>query len=138
MAIELESKIMEEIGLGNHYSWYNGSASCRNVRIAAANRLSDAIQKHHNNNEEIAIPEPFLIGILRIVAEEGDSDNYVLTNTWQVASYIIATHIHQAKTDETERRVAYNDLREYLKTKYLNNIKRDERNYKNDRNKRFY
>jgi hypothetical protein len=129
MAMELESKIMTEIGLGNHYSWYNGSTSCRSIRIEAANKLFNIIQKHHNNNEEIAIPEQSLINILKIIAEEGDSDEYSLTNTWQAASYIIAVHIHQTKTEENERNIAYNNLHKYLKNNFLKNVKEFGGNY---------
>jgi hypothetical protein len=143
MAMKLESEIMTEIGLGNHYSWYNGSASCRSIQIKAANKLFNIIQKHHNNNEEIATPEQSLINILKIIAEEGDLDNYTLTNTRQSVSYIIAVHINQTKTEENERNTAYDNLSKYLKNNFLKNIKEFGGNYKNDRNctrcyKRFY
>ena len=119
MILELESKIMEEIGLGNHYQWFNGSPSCRSIRIEAANRLSNIIQKHHNNGEEIAPPKTNLFITLMDIAEEGDSDVYVLTKTWQAASYIIAEHIHQAKTSDEERNKSYRNLNKYLKENFL-------------------
>ena len=119
MALELESKIMEEIGLHTHYTWYNGSNSCRYIRIEAANKLISAIQKHHDNGEEIAVPNRRLINLLKHIAENGDSDDFILTKTWQAASYVIAEHIHQAKTSEEERVKAYGDLNRYLRSNFL-------------------
>ena len=119
MALELETQIMEEIGLGNHYNWYNGSGSCRFIRIDAADKLFSTIQKHHDNGEEIAPPKNNLINTVKHIAEIGDSDNYTLTKTYQAASYVIAEHIHQAKTSEEEKIKAFENLNEYLKDNYL-------------------
>ena len=114
MALELETKIMGEIGLGNHYNWYNGSGSCRYIRIVAANRLHSTIQKYHDRGEEIAPPHNLLISMVKDIAENVDSDAYTLTKTWQAASYVIAEHIHQAKASEEERTAAYKNLYDYL------------------------
>ena len=119
MALELETQIMEEIGLGNHYNWYNGSGSCRYIRNEATNKLFSVIQKHHDNGEEIALPKNNLINTVKHIAEIGDSDNYTLTKTYQVVSYVIAEHIHQAKTSDEERDEAYRNLNRYLKSNFL-------------------
>lgn len=119
MALELESKIMSEIGLGNHYNWYNGSGSCRYIRIEAANKLFGTIQKHHDNGEEIASPENSLINIVKHIAEDGDSDDYILTKTWQAASYVIAEHIHRIQMSDEEGLEAYRNLSRYLKSNFL-------------------
>ena len=110
---------MEEIGLGNHYTWFNGSPSSRNIRIEAADKLFSAIQKHHDNGDEIASPKNNLINTVKDIAEIGDSDNYTLTRTWQAASYVIAEHIHQVKTSDEERDRAYQDLNRYLRSNFL-------------------
>jgi hypothetical protein len=110
---------MEEIGLHAHYTWYNGSGSCRYIRVEAAEKLSDVIQKHHDNGEEIASPKNSLINTLKHIAENGDSDDFVLTKTWQAASYIIAEHIYHAKTSDEERNKAYGDIERFLKNNFL-------------------
>ena len=119
MALELESEIMEEIGLGNHYTWFNGSPSSRGIRIEAADKLYTTIQKHHDDGEEIASPKSSLINTVKHIAESGDIGDYVLTKTWQSASYVIAEHIHQAKTSDEERDKAYRDLNRYLRDNFL-------------------
>lgn len=119
MALELEVKIMSEIGLGNSYKWYNGSGSCRYIRIEAANKLFDVIQKHHDDGEEIASPENNLINIVKRIAESGDSDNYILTKTWQAASYVIAEHIHRIQMSDEEGFGAYRNLSRYLESNFL-------------------
>ena len=119
MALELETKIMEEIGLHSHYTWYNGSGSCRYIRTEAANKLFSTIQKHHDDGEEIASPKNNLINTVKYIAEIGDSDDFILTKTYQAASYVIAEHIHQAKTSDEERAEAYRNLNRYLKDNFL-------------------
>lgn len=94
MALELESKIMDEIGLGNHYNWYNGSGSCRPIRVQAVSKLRDAIKSHHDAGEEIASPNNRLIAFARKVAGSSLDSNYMLTKAWEVCSYVIASHIH--------------------------------------------
>lgn len=119
MALELESKIMGEIGLYSHYTWYNSSGSCRYIRTEAANKLFSTIQKHHDDGEEIAPPKNNLINTVKYIAEIGDSDDFILTKTYQAASYVIAEHIHQAKTSEEERAEAYRNLNRYLVSNFL-------------------
>ena len=54
MAVQLEQEIMMAIGLGNHYSWYNGSGSCGYIAREAIGLLPKAIQKAVDDNKEIA------------------------------------------------------------------------------------
>jgi hypothetical protein len=94
MALPLEQEIMEEIGLGQHYGWFNGSGSCEYIREQAAASVGDAIQRRHIAGEEIMAPDGSLVALGREVAKWGDEDRYVLTKTWQALSYIIAHNIH--------------------------------------------
>lgn len=98
MALELESEIMREIGLGNHYSWFNGSGSCRGFARAAASKIEPAIEKHHAAGEQIAAPVRALIVLVDDSLRINGSD-YSLTKTWQVASDVIRAHIHLAGVD---------------------------------------
>lgn len=123
MALELETQIMMEIGLGNHYSWYNGSPSCRYIRIQATKRLAEKIQIHHDRGEEIAAPNYNLICTLRSIADEGEDSE--LTKTWEMASYIIAEHIHQANIPQEEKKKAFERLNEYLREHYISKETKD-------------
>jgi hypothetical protein len=97
MALELEDTIMTEIGLGNHYNWFNGSGSCRYLRIESASRLESTIKKHADAGDKIAQPDNKLINLAIAVAGSLRLDrDYELTRTWEVCSYIIAAHIHEA------------------------------------------
>jgi hypothetical protein len=119
MAMELESKIMAEIGLGNHYNWYNGSGSCGGIRRDAAEKLAEVIEKHHKAGDRIAPPDKVLVKLVKEVAGAGDEDESTLTKTWVVASYIIAEHIHQAKSTDRDRQEAYDRVQAYIKKNYL-------------------
>ena len=119
MALPLEEVVMREIGLGNHYNWYNGSGSCRYIRQKAAEAVTGAIQKHHDAGDEIAPPDDKLIGVMKRIANYGDRSEYSLTNTWIAASYVIAEHIHYANASEEDRRKAFDRLAEYLEKEYL-------------------
>jgi hypothetical protein len=119
MALELESEIMNEIGLGQHYNWYNGSGSCQYIRQEAANRVAPAIQKYHEAGEPIAQPDEDLVAILKRVAAIGDNSQYSLTKTWKAASYVIAEHIHQAGATEQDRTKAYGRLKQYVEKTFL-------------------
>ena len=120
MTMPLETEIMGKIGFGEHFSWYNGSGSCKAIRQRAASKLEAAIQEEHNTDPTaIAPPDPRLIALLKKVAEEGDVSRYQLTRTWQAASNIIAAHIHQAQVDEEARQEAYSHLAQYIRRRYL-------------------
>lgn len=109
MALPLETTIMNEIGLGAHFSYYNGSGSCEHIRQQAAQKLASAIQKHHDAGEAIVPSDPTLMGIMQR-ATRWDPDRYTLTAAWQVASNVIAAHIH-AHHDEGELQRMANYLR---------------------------
>jgi len=98
MALELETIIMEEIGLGNHYHWYNGSGSCMHIRIQATDKLAEAIQTHAKVENAIAMPDKSLIQFAKNVAGSSLDSPYELTRTWEVCSYVIAAHIHEAES----------------------------------------
>src|SRR5689334_4096267 len=95
MAVHLESEIMNAIGLGNHYSWYNGSGSCEYIRKEAVKRLPQAINDKVAAGEKIAPPEHDLIRLAISVALNEPRDT-TLTKTWEVCSYVIQAHIELA------------------------------------------
>lgn len=94
MALELEQTIMTEIGLHSNYRWFNGSGSCAHIRRQAAERLREAIQRHHDAAEEIVPPDERLIEEVKRIARSVDESEYSLTKTWEACSYIVAAHIH--------------------------------------------
>jgi hypothetical protein len=102
MALELETKIMQEIGLGMHYRWFNGSGSCEYVRQDASRKLQGAIQKHRGAGEQIVPPDQGLMNLMQ-QSTRWDESRYELTVAWQVASYVIAAHIHASHRPEGER-----------------------------------
>ena len=119
MALQLEETIMREIGLGNNYRWFNGSGSCEYIRHDAASKIAGAIKTHHDNGEEIALPDASLIALVKQVSSHGDDSRYSLTNTWQAASYVIAHHIHIFGVDPSTARRQTGDLAGYIKKNYL-------------------
>ena len=119
MALELETRIMQEIGLGRNYRWHNGSGSCLLTRQKAVEQLPKVIQQHHDAHEVIAPPDEGLIAVLRSIAMIGEESMYVLTNTWQAISYVIAEHIHQADKPAQDRATAYQSLQMHLEQQYL-------------------
>lgn len=118
MAMELESKIMAEIGLGMHYNWYNGSGSCDYIRREAAEKLAKAIEKHHKAGDRIAPPDKELVELVK-EATGYEEDSSILTKTWVVASYVIAAHIHQAKGTKEERAKEYAHVKQYIEENVL-------------------
>jgi hypothetical protein len=127
MALELETKIMAEIGLHANFNWFNGSESCRYVRQEAVKRLPEVIRKYHDADpRQIALPDAALMNILTRVSVEGDTRDTTLTKTWQAASYVIAAHIHQANAAENQRQEAYHELEGYLETNYIQTPSRAE------------
>lgn len=124
MALELETEIMEEIGLGGHYNFYNGSGSCGGIRRSAAKKLSVVIDEHYKKGAQIAQHDVRLCSILSDIATFGDSGEYVLTKTWEAASDIIATHIHQAQAKPEDREERFRIVEEHLKNRYLGSRER--------------
>jgi hypothetical protein len=126
MAVELESKIMMGIGLGNHYTWFNGSGSCEYIRKAAARKLPEVIRKYSLEKKdgvfEIAEPDERLCLLLLKVANLSDVSEYSLTRTWTAASDIIREHMCQANKTPLERKEAFDKMCNYLQENYLNGI----------------
>jgi len=92
MALELEMKIMSEIGLGMPVRYFEGSGSCRYLAKSAGDRLSGVIAKHAEAGDEIAPPIIALVGLVGLAAET-EPDQYTLRRTWQVASDVIRHHM---------------------------------------------
>lgn len=90
MAVALEQEIMEAIGLGMHYNWYNGSRSCGGRARQATGELSAAIKNAHDAGKTISAPDNGLIRLANI----REPDEETLTRTWQACSYIIQAHIY--------------------------------------------
>jgi hypothetical protein len=106
MALELETQIIGEIGLGHPYgyNYFNGSGSCEYIRQEAARRIGGAIKKHADAGEMIAQPDDGLLALMH-EATAWDKDRYTLTKAWEVASYVIAAHIYAAANPENEQAV---------------------------------
>lgn len=117
MAVPLEEEIMKEIGFGNHYYWYN-SILCAGLRTRAALSVEGAIREHYNARDEIGEPDPGLIAtLLQIMDSEPNDDS--LTYTWQAASEIIGIHIRYDKSEEEVKKIAYENLDNYLAQRFL-------------------
>lgn len=99
MSLPEEDQIMSEIGLGSHYHWYNGSGSCRSIRITAAERLAAALVRHGYQVDERFTR--LLLDVARSRDPEASDDDCCLTTTWQVASEVIRAHISGATNDDT-------------------------------------
>jgi flagellar biosynthesis/type III secretory pathway protein FliH len=125
MAAELEQEIMREIGLGQPYNYFNGSGSCAYIRRQAARSLPNAIQKFHDEGKEVAEPNQQLCNLVAQVDScevdlFGKPSTYVLTKTWEVASYVIQAHLYlyHAKTEQDRSKIV-RDIREYVQEHYL-------------------
>ena len=102
MPVELEDQIMREIGLAQHYSWFNGG-SCEHTRKTAASRLANVINRHATEGDAIAEPNQELIEHLICVSTYGESSPYFLTNTWKAASDIIQIHMRAYLSEDKEK-----------------------------------
>lgn len=122
MAMELESQIMAEIGLAQHFNWFNGSGSCAGIRRKAVELLPKVIRKHIKAKEKIRVPTSRMMSLLRNVADMGDESMYSLTKTWQACSEVIAACIHAGHGDKEivahiEQYIAENYTRGYYPCK---------------------
>lgn len=94
MAVELEQTVMMEIGLGNHYGWFNGSGSCGYIRADAVNKFQSVAQKHG-----LSISSAWLKRCHEaITVDECDGQKYSLTNTWITCSYAIQDAIYRKES----------------------------------------
>jgi hypothetical protein len=118
MAMELEAKIMGEIGLAQHFNYFNGSGSCEYIRKDAANKLGEAISNNVASGE-IASPNARVIGAVKRVAQIGDDSQDSLTKTWQAASEAIAAHIHAAGLEPEAQRKQLEDAAQFIEQQYL-------------------
>jgi hypothetical protein len=103
MALPLESKIMADIGLGMHYSWYNGSGSCRHIALGAAQKLPEVLKA-----EGVKIDRQ-LVRLLEKVADH--ETRYELTKTWVCASDVIQLMIHRTNGMSKEM---YDEVKENI------------------------
>jgi len=118
MAMELEPKIMGDIGLAQHFNYFNGSGSCEYIRKQAADKLEGAILDAAASGV-IAAPNSKVIGVVKKVAQVGDDSQYSLTKTWQAASEAITAHIHAAGLKPAEQRKQLEDTPQYIEQQYL-------------------
>jgi hypothetical protein len=96
MAIELESTIMQKIGLGQHYSWSNGSGSCRYIRDEALKLLPGAAAENG-----LTIHPAWLAHCRKASrVDQVGGDCYRLTNVWIACSYAIEDAIHRSEGGE--------------------------------------
>jgi len=92
MAVELEETIMREIGLGQHYSWFNGSGSCGGIAREAVDRLAGTMEKHGLTLS----PQWFAHCKKAIGVDMFGGGIYSLTNTWVACSYAIQDGIYRS------------------------------------------
>lgn len=91
MAVELEEKVMREIGLGNHYSWFNGSGSCGYIRRDAVANLQEIMAKNG-----LSLSKAWFSHCTKALnVDMIDGRNYTLTNTWVACSYAIQDAIYR-------------------------------------------
>lgn len=93
MALPEETEIMAEIGLGQHYTWHNGSGGCHGTAVEAARRLPDALEAHGCELH------PELLEMVGWAVDREDSI-YVLTKTWVAASDVIQAHLHYRDSED--------------------------------------
>lgn len=96
MAMELETQIMREIGLGQHYSWFNGSGSCRGIRDNAIAQLSVKCKAHG-----LTVSPAWMAYCQEASRVDNINGNvYSLTNVWVACSDAIADAIHRSQGGE--------------------------------------
>jgi len=76
MTLPLESKIMEEIGFGHHYTYENGAGVCRMIRERGVEKLPERIN-HYHTEDPTQISEAYqpLIETLKDIST-ADSEAY--------------------------------------------------------------
>ena len=96
MAMELEEKIMKEIGFGQHYSRSNGSGSCGYLREEAVKCLPSIAE-----SEGLQISDEW-ISLCETAnsVDNVNSDRYGLTNTWIACSDAIQDAIYRSTGGE--------------------------------------
>lgn len=95
MAAELEQTVMTDIGLNRHYSWFNGSRSCRGIRQSAIARLPGTAKIHG-----LTISPEWMEQLNKAdIADQINSGDSGLTNVWVMASYAIQDAIYRQEGD---------------------------------------
>ena len=94
MAAPLEQDVMKAIGLGAHYSWFNGSGSCDYIRRHAVEKLEDAAKA---SGLQIS-PEWLEVCKTATRVDQVNSKNYGLTNTWIACSYAIQDAVYRSES----------------------------------------
>jgi hypothetical protein len=80
--LEIEEKIMDRIGLGMNYRWFNGSGSCEYIRDQAIDRLVNVMSEY-----ELYPSKEWLDACKEAsLADMIDGGKYTLTNTWVAIS----------------------------------------------------
>lgn len=91
MALPLEQEVMADIGLGQHYSWFNGSGSCQYTRNKAIELLPEKAR-----DKGLQISDKWLAHCKTAsLVDQHNAGVYSLTNVWIACSYAIADAIHR-------------------------------------------
>ena len=104
MSLPLEDEIMEEIGLGRHYYWYNGSGSCIHIRQAAVDKLYRVLLARWQAGEPVAFPNLDQVELAHQAATIVDREDYTLTLTWQACANVIRWHMAQWHLDRAGKK----------------------------------
>ena len=94
MTDSLEDAVMREIGMGSHYTYYNGSGSCQFIREGAVEDLAKAIK----NKVKVDIDPEWQKAVE--CQESKEDSQYILTKTWVACSYAIQDALYRATGGE--------------------------------------
>lgn len=92
---DLEQKIMKEIGLSEHYTWYGGSDKCKATAWKAVNKLPDVLRNEGMNVSLECFSEVKYAQALDYVMTQG----WGLKNTWIACTYAIQDAIARKGKD---------------------------------------
>lgn len=103
MSSSLIDEIMRAIGFGESFHSLNGAGSCGAIRREAAEKLEGEIARRHDAGVEIAAPDVALISAVKDVAQHGDRQEDVLTDTWRSASAAIHAHVEAYRSNKPQQ-----------------------------------
>ena len=96
MAVPLEQEVMSLIGLGSHYTYFNGSGSCRYIARNAVDKLAGAME-----SKSLSISSSWKRHCKKALeVDQFDGNGYSLTNTWISCSYAIQDGIYRKESGE--------------------------------------
>jgi hypothetical protein len=96
MAVVLEQEVMQGIGLGQNYRWYNGSGSCSHIRRKAVDQLVSVAEK-----KGLQISSDWVAHCRKATrVDQVGSGQFGLTNTWIACSYAIQDAIYRHEGGE--------------------------------------